>query len=115
MADDAADIEMNDSMVLVDSEEPEEHAYDYDLMVIGGGSGGLACAKQAGILGKKVAVFDYVKPSPAGSTWGLGGRWFFFFSLFFFFFWSLCRSSLCYGSWQGMLCGAVVCVALLAC
>mmetsp|Transcript_33091 Transcript_33091/g.83178 ORF Transcript_33091/g.83178 Transcript_33091/m.83178 type:complete len:514 (+) Transcript_33091:171-1712(+) len=71
---DATDVEMADSpMVLVDADEPEEHEYDYDLMVIGGGSGGLACAKQAGLLGKKVAVFDYVKPSPAGSTWGLGG------------------------------------------
>lgn len=28
--------------------------YDYDLIVIGGGSGGLSAAKQAGKLGKKV-------------------------------------------------------------
>jgi len=47
--------------------------YDYDLCVIGGGSGGLAAAKRAAKLGKKVALCDYVKPSPAGSTWGLGG------------------------------------------
>ncbi|KFM60384.1 Thioredoxin reductase 2, mitochondrial, partial [Stegodyphus mimosarum] len=46
---------------------------EYDLLVIGGGSGGLACAKQAGILGKKVAVLDYVDPSVRGTTWGLGG------------------------------------------
>ncbi|XP_027421798.1 thioredoxin reductase 2, mitochondrial isoform X3 [Bos indicus x Bos taurus] len=45
----------------------------YDLLVIGGGSGGLACAKEAAQLGKKVAVLDYVEPSPQGTRWGLGG------------------------------------------
>lgn len=45
----------------------------YDLVVIGGGSGGLACAKEAVQLGAKVAVLDYVTPSPRGSVWGLGG------------------------------------------
>uniref|UniRef100_A0A1I7XS38 Glutaredoxin domain-containing protein n=1 Tax=Heterorhabditis bacteriophora TaxID=37862 RepID=A0A1I7XS38_HETBA len=47
--------------------------HKYDLIVIGGGSGGLAAAKEAARLGKKVACLDYVKPSPQGSTWGLGG------------------------------------------
>lgn len=47
--------------------------YDYDLIVIGGGSGGLACAKEAVALGAKVACLDYVKPSPRGTKWGLGG------------------------------------------
>lgn len=47
--------------------------YDYDLVVIGGGSGGLACSKEACKLGARVAVLDFVKPSPKGSTWGLGG------------------------------------------
>ena len=47
--------------------------YDYDLIVIGGGSGGLAAAKTAAELGKTVLLADYVKPSPQGSTWGLGG------------------------------------------
>lgn len=47
--------------------------YDYDLAVIGGGSGGLACAKEAVNLGAKVAVLDYVTPSPQGTKWGLGG------------------------------------------
>ncbi|XP_035771709.1 thioredoxin reductase 2, tandem duplicate 2 [Neolamprologus brichardi] len=35
---------------------------DYDLLVIGGGSGGLACSKEAAQLGQKVAVLDYVEP-----------------------------------------------------
>lgn len=47
--------------------------YDYDLIVIGGGSGGLACSKEAAKLGKKVMVLDYVVPTPRGTTWGLGG------------------------------------------
>jgi len=47
--------------------------YDFDYFVIGGGSGGLASAKAAADLGAKVAVADFVKPSPAGTTWGLGG------------------------------------------
>uniref|UniRef100_A0A8C5L5L3 thioredoxin-disulfide reductase (NADPH) n=1 Tax=Jaculus jaculus TaxID=51337 RepID=A0A8C5L5L3_JACJA len=46
---------------------------DFDLLVIGGGSGGLACAKEASQLGRKVAVVDYVEPSPRGTRWGLGG------------------------------------------
>eukprot|EP01116_Phalansterium_solitarium_P003994 TRINITY_DN14864_c0_g1_i1.p1 TRINITY_DN14864_c0_g1~~TRINITY_DN14864_c0_g1_i1.p1 ORF type:complete len:517 (-),score=185.79 TRINITY_DN14864_c0_g1_i1:326-1876(-) len=47
--------------------------YDYDYIVIGGGSGGMASAKEAARLGAKVALFDYVKPSTQGTTWGLGG------------------------------------------
>uniref|UniRef100_A0A915K3F6 thioredoxin-disulfide reductase (NADPH) n=1 Tax=Romanomermis culicivorax TaxID=13658 RepID=A0A915K3F6_ROMCU len=47
--------------------------HDYDLVVIGGGSGGLAASKRAAIKGKKVAVLDFVKPTPIGTTWGLGG------------------------------------------
>ncbi|EWM23080.1 thioredoxin reductase [Nannochloropsis gaditana] len=47
--------------------------YTYDLIVIGGGSGGLAAAKEAAKHGAKVALFDYVKPSTQGSKWGLGG------------------------------------------
>lgn len=46
---------------------------EYDLIVIGGGSGGLACSNEAAKYGKKVAVLDYVSPSPQGSAWGLGG------------------------------------------
>jgi len=57
----------------LDDEEPEQHEYDYDFVVIGGGSGGLAAAKEAARLGKKVALLDYVRPTPQGTTWGLGG------------------------------------------
>lgn len=41
--------------------------------MIGGGSGGLAASKEAANLGAKVAVCDFVKPTPKGTTWGLGG------------------------------------------
>jgi thioredoxin reductase (NADPH) len=58
---------------LIDNAEPEEHKYDYDLIVVGGGSGGLAASKEAAKLGKKVACLDFVKPSPIGTSWGLGG------------------------------------------
>lgn len=51
----------------------EGNSYEYDLVVIGGGSGGLACAKEAAQFGAKVAVLDFVKPSPLGTKWGLGG------------------------------------------
>ena len=52
---------------------PFDTKTDYDLIVIGGGTGGLSCAQEARALGLKVAIFDYVTPSPLGSTWGLGG------------------------------------------
>ena len=50
-----------------------ERSYDFDLFVIGGGSGGISCAKKAAKLGAKVALADFVKPSPQGTKWGLGG------------------------------------------
>jgi len=50
-----------------------EFEYEYGLFVIGGGSGGLACARTAASLGVKVGLADFVKPSTAGSKWGLGG------------------------------------------
>lgn len=53
--------------------QASQHEFDYDLFVIGGGSGGLASAKEASILGAKVAVADFVKPSPQGTTWKIGG------------------------------------------
>jgi len=47
--------------------------YDCDLLVIGGGSGGLSAAKKAADKGAKVVLCDFVRPSPAGTKWGLGG------------------------------------------
>ena len=49
--------------------------FDYDMIVIGGGSGGLACAKEAGKNGARVLALDYVSPSPSSlkTKWGLGG------------------------------------------
>jgi NADPH-dependent 2,4-dienoyl-CoA reductase/sulfur reductase-like enzyme len=43
------------------------HGYDYDIVVIGGGSGGLAASKEATRLGKTVAVCDFVVPTPIGT------------------------------------------------
>ena len=45
----------------------------FQLFVIGGGSGGLSCARAAAALGVKVGLADFVKPSPPGTKWGLGG------------------------------------------
>jgi len=58
---------------MVDDGHTADHGYDYDLVVIGGGSGGMAAAKEAALYGAKVALCDFVKPSPKGTSWGLGG------------------------------------------
>ena len=49
--------------------------YDFDLVVLGGGSGGLAAAKEATRVrpSARVAVFDLVQPTAHGTRWGLGG------------------------------------------
>uniref|UniRef100_A0A674AHW5 Uncharacterized protein n=1 Tax=Salmo trutta TaxID=8032 RepID=A0A674AHW5_SALTR len=47
--------------------------YDYDLLVIGGGSGGLAVSKEAAGFGRRVLVLDLVAPTPKVTNWGLGG------------------------------------------
>jgi thioredoxin reductase (NADPH) len=51
----------------------EGKVFDFDLVVIGGGSGGLACSKEASKCGANVCVLDFVKPSWVGTRWGLGG------------------------------------------
>uniref|UniRef100_A0A670YM66 Thioredoxin reductase 1, cytoplasmic n=2 Tax=Pseudonaja textilis TaxID=8673 RepID=A0A670YM66_PSETE len=53
--------------------QTKQASYDYDLIVIGGGSGGLAASKEAATFGKNVLVLDFVVPTPLGTTWGLGG------------------------------------------
>ncbi|CAN0101594.1 unnamed protein product [Lampetra planeri] len=57
----------------VEDTDAVHHSYEYDLIVIGGGSGGLAASKEAAKLGKKVMVLDFVQPTPLGTSWGLGG------------------------------------------
>ena len=54
-------------------EVDSQHTYDFDLFVIGGGSGGISAARAASGLGKKVGIADYVTPTPIGTKWGLGG------------------------------------------
>lgn len=49
------------------------HPFDVDILVIGGGSGGLALAREAANLSAKVLLFDFVAPSPQGTKWGIGG------------------------------------------
>ncbi|GFE55788.1 thioredoxin reductase [Babesia ovis] len=46
---------------------------EFDFVVIGGGCAGMAAAKEAARLGAKTLLFDHVKPTPHGTTWGLGG------------------------------------------
>lgn len=47
--------------------------FDYDVVVIGGGSGGIATSKAIAAFNKRVLCVDFVKPSPQGTKWGLGG------------------------------------------
>eukprot|EP01090_Pellita_catalonica_P014947 TRINITY_DN391_c0_g1_i3.p1 TRINITY_DN391_c0_g1~~TRINITY_DN391_c0_g1_i3.p1 ORF type:complete len:278 (+),score=57.01 TRINITY_DN391_c0_g1_i3:39-836(+) len=58
---------------MAEEKKEEGRKYDYDFVVIGGGSGGLSAAKNAARLNAKVALFDFVRPTPIGTTWGLGG------------------------------------------
>eukprot|EP00980_Cylindrotheca_fusiformis_P013717 scaffold3526_cov115-Cylindrotheca_fusiformis.AAC.7 len=66
-------VEGRGPVTMVNDGHKADHDYEYDLVVIGGGSGGMAAAKEAASLGAKVALCDFVKPSPKGTTWGLGG------------------------------------------
>lgn len=45
----------------------------YDVFVIGGGSGGLAASRACTALNAKVGLANFVRPSPKGTQWGLGG------------------------------------------
>ena len=47
--------------------------FTHDFCVIGGGSGGLAAAKEAAKSGAKVVLFDFVTPSHRGTAWGFAG------------------------------------------
>ena len=50
-----------------------EQEFNFEFFVIGGGSGGLAAASAAAAEGVSVGLADFVKPSPHGTKWGLGG------------------------------------------
>ncbi|KAL5108617.1 Thioredoxin reductase 3 [Taenia crassiceps] len=66
-----------DDVMEIDDEtivkKANEMKYEYDLAIIGGGSGGLTLAKESAKSGAKVALLDFVVPTPMGTTWGLGG------------------------------------------
>jgi len=70
--------ELKTTLEKLDALDPEgdtEGDYDFDLFVVGGGSGGAAAALEGatGTKKRKIGVCDFVKPSPAGTTWGVGG------------------------------------------
>ena len=52
-----------------------EKAFQYEYCVIGGGSGGVSSVKRASLLrpDKKFVIFDYVSPTPLGTSWDIGG------------------------------------------
>ncbi|XP_030004140.1 thioredoxin reductase 1, cytoplasmic-like [Sphaeramia orbicularis] len=55
---------------------PSLGGFDFDLLVIGGGSGGLAVAKEAAGLRRKVLILDLAAPSTRGTQRELGGSTF---------------------------------------
>lgn len=48
----------DDSRAVVDGDDDEGKKYDFDLLVIGAGSGGIASARRAASYGAKVAVVE---------------------------------------------------------
>ena len=46
---------------------------DYDIAVIGGGSGGLSFSFEARKQGMTTVMFDYVETTIHGTKWGVGG------------------------------------------
>ncbi len=51
----------------------KDHDHDYDLIVIRGGSGGLAASMGAVKFNKNVAVLDSMVPTLLDTTWVLDG------------------------------------------
>ena len=66
-------VEANPSAMQVDEASQPSHNYEYDVFVIGGGSGGISCARNAATLGLRAGLADFVPPTPIGTKWGLGG------------------------------------------
>ncbi|KAL2102734.1 hypothetical protein ACEWY4_001902 [Coilia grayii] len=56
---------------LTESDHPDAGEYDYNLLIIGGGSAGVAVAKEASSLGQRVLLLD--APSPHGNTRNVSG------------------------------------------
>lgn len=50
-----------------------EEKGDYDVAVIGGGSGGISFSSAAKRQGLSVVLFDFVEPTIHGTKWGVGG------------------------------------------
>ena len=70
---DAPKLKSLKSLKMTGEKLPWDKDKEYDVIVIGGGSGGLSFATEARAQNLSVALFDYVVPSHQGSIWGLGG------------------------------------------